>query len=268
MRSGAGPEEPRPAEPPLVDVGELRLLGLRQLAQEPRHGVELVAPHPEDEGDEREQVPEQVPRVELGELDAREDPGAAGENQQHDHVPVAPVEEEVVVQLRGADDRPERVELTAELEDGQHECDRERDPQQDLVDQEVVVPLAVGQVLRDREQQRRADAEEDVTGHEAQELLPRRERHESCFTDEPHEDHAHRGEQEAEQERDREVVAEQPVERAEQIKPHLGSVVHVSPFSVTRGDCSPQLDKRSSYLYYNSTKTFLCQCTLSVTIGA
>lgn len=225
--SGASPEEPRPAEPPLVDVGELRLLASRQLAEEPRHRVELVASHPEGEGDEREQIPQQVPRVELGELDAREDPRAAGEHQQHDHVPVAPVEEEVVVQLRRTDDRPERVELADELDGGHHEGDHDRDPQQDLVDQEVVVPLAVGQVLCDREQQRRADAEEDVSGHEAQELLPRRERHQTRLTDQSHEDHAHGGEEEAEQQRDREGVPEQPVERAKQVEPLLDFVAHV-----------------------------------------
>lgn len=215
-------EEARPALPPLVDVCQLGLLGLGQLSQEAGELVDDVAAHPEQRDDDRHDVQDERAAVEL----AHEQRPAAHHHQEGYDEPVPAVEQEVVVELGGAENGADGVELGLDLDGGHDDRHDHGSTEPPPLDGGNGVPLSSGQPPGDRQQQSRRDAQDEVAGDEPHELLARVQGHEPQLADESHHDHADRGEEPAEEEREHEVVADEPVE-AQQVE----LVVHVSPVS-------------------------------------
>lgn len=151
--------------PDRVPIGDVRRPELHLLRPLRKGVVGDDQPKPDHQRDRRDEQPP-GPR---GGHDCRE----GG----HDHITVATIEHQVVVQLGGRQDRRDGVCARTELLDRQHDGDHHRSRQnQDMQQSGVVPPLFARQIPSQDQQCCRERTEEQVPGEKRDELPGRHQR--------------------------------------------------------------------------------------------
>jgi len=147
----------------------------------------------------------------------------------HNDVAVADVEQDVVVELGGREDRAGRVDAALPLTVGHHHSHEGSEDQHDDVPGRGVVPTQFGRKLpRHHQQSCRRHPEKDIPREERQELPTRTQRNHAALTDQSDGDHADGRHQPADHQRQEEVAsARHPTEAGQQTD--FARSIHCAP---------------------------------------